>query len=323
MTQPPSQPPTPPPAESTPGTGVPTCYRHPGRETYISCQRCGRPICPDCMNEAAVGFQCPECVAEGRRTQRSARTPYGGALRQGRPLVTMTILAINLVLFLLVQVTGGADSQLVYWLSEHARGVCAASSGGGYFPQATGQQLCDTVGGTWVPGVADGAIWQLVTSMFLQVQILHFAFNMLALYVLGPQLETVLGRARFLALYLLAGLTGSAFVYWLTGVSTPTLGASGAIFGLMAALLVIAHRIGADYQQILMWIGLNVVITVIGAGYISWQGHLGGFVGGLVVSGILAYAPRGTHRTLVQVAGMSALGVAVVAAIALRTLTLV
>ncbi|GAA4124285.1 rhomboid family intramembrane serine protease [Nocardioides fonticola] len=304
-----------------PEIGVPTCYRHPDRETYISCQRCGRPICPDCMTEAAVGFQCPSCVAEGRRTQREARTPYGGRIAGNRAVVTLTLIGLNLAVYVLIFATGGDGSSLINVLAEHARGLCTAANGG-YFPNVGSQALCERgVGGTWTPGVSDGAYWQLLTSQFAHVQPLHLGFNMLALYVLGPQLEAVLGRGRFLALYLLSGFAGSAAVYWLGSEVRPTLGASGAIFGLMAALLIIARRVGADYQQILMWIGLNFLITLVGSSYISWQAHLGGFLGGLVVSAILAYAPR-ERRTAVQAGGLFAVGVVIAIAILARTVVL-
>lgn len=313
---------TPPATPSNPGTGVPTCYRHADRETYISCQRCGRAICPDCMTEAAVGFQCPECVAEGRRTVRQARTPFGGAMPSGRTgLVSMTLLGLNLLVFALVLATGGSASILVDYLSLHARGLCVAD-GGGFYTAVTSSAICDSqTPGTWVPGVGDGALWQLVTSMFLHVQLLHLGFNMLALYVLGPQLEMILGRTRFLALYLLSGLAGSALVYWAAGEQSSTLGASGAIFGLMGALLVIAHKAGGDYQQILLWIGINFVITLAYRGSISWQGHLGGFLGGLALAAILAYAPR-ENRARWQAAGFSAVTIVVVLAILARTVTL-
>ena len=130
----------------------------------------------------------------------------------------------------------------------------------------------------------------MLTSTFTHVEIWHIGFNMLALWVLGPQLELAIGRARFLALYLLSGLAGSALVYWAAPVNQSTLGASGAVFGLMAALLVVAFKVKADYQQILIWIGINAVLTFV-FGF-SWQGHLGGFLGGLAIAGILVYAPR-------------------------------
>ena len=135
----------------------------------------------------------------------------------------------------------------------------------------------------------DGAWWQLVTSTFLHVDVWHIGFNMLALWFLGPQLELAIGRARFLALYLISGLAGSACVYWLSGEQTSTLGASGAVYGLMAALLVIAFKVGGQVQTILMWIGINVVFTFTGG--FSWQGHLGGFVAGAAIMAVLRLLP--------------------------------
>ena len=175
-------------------------------------------------------------------------------------------------------------------------------------------------GGHW-SGVAAGDYYQLLTSMFTHVQVLHIGFNMFALWVLGPQLEIVLGRARYLALYLLSGLAGSAMVYWFSNPTMPTLGASGAIFGLMGALLVLAFKVRADMNQLLMWIGLNVAVTFFGRGTISWQGHLGGFLGGVVLGVIVAYAPR-ERRTAWQVAGFAAVSLLVVLAVAARTAAL-
>jgi membrane associated rhomboid family serine protease len=145
---------------------------------------------------------------------------------------------------------------------------------------------------------------------------------MLALWFLGPQLEAAIGRLRFLALYLLSGLCGSALVFWLAGIHTPTLGASGAIFGLMGGLLLIAIKVRANPSQLLLWIGLNFFITVLGRGFISWQGHLGGFIGGALIGAIIAYAPR-RNRTLWQSAGLGLVGVAVAVACLARAAALV
>jgi membrane associated rhomboid family serine protease len=177
-----------------------------------------------------------------------------------------------------------------------------------------------TPDGSWV-GVAAGDWWQPLTSMFTHVEVLHIGFNMLALWFLGPQLEMVLGRVRFLALYLMSGLVGSAAVYLLSPEYTPTLGASGAIFGLMAALLVIAHKQHADVSQLLIWIGINAGITFFAGANISWQGHVGGFVGGLALAGVLAYSPR-ERRTTWQVAGFAGVAILVALAFALRTAAL-
>lgn len=285
---------------------APVCYRHPSREAHIRCQRCNRPICPECMRPASVGFHCPECVAEGARTTRTGRTAYGG-LRPGNPGITsLVLIAINVAVFVAILATGGAGSALIDQLA--------------LLPTDTRFRLAD---GSIreVTGVAGGAYWQLVTSMFTHVEIWHIGFNMLALYVLGPQLEMVLGRVRFLALYLLSGLAGSLVVYWLAGPNTATLGASGAIFGLMGALLVVALKVRADVSQLLMWIGLNFLITVVFRGFISWQGHLGGFLGGGLLAAILVFAPR-ERRTLFQVLGLVTVGVLILLGVVVRTLSL-
>ena len=144
---------------------------------------------------------------------------------------------------------------------------------------------------------------------------------MLALWILGPQLELAVGRARFLALYLISALAGSTLVYWGAYEYQSTLGASGAIFGLMGALLVVALKLRANPQQILMWIGINFVVTVVGRGFISWQGHLGGFIGGVLVALVLVYAPR-SHRTRWQSLGLGAITLGLVVAVMLRTAVL-
>jgi membrane associated rhomboid family serine protease len=303
------------PTPQTPETGVPTCYRHPGREAHIRCQRCERIICPDCMRPASVGFQCPECVKEGARTTRSGRTAYGGLRPTNASLTSGVLIAINLGVWLALVLTGGFGSRLFDLLALRPNGFCDV---GGGFSQEVPQSACN---GTFVPGVVDGAYWQLVTSMFTHVSVFHIAFNMLALWVLGPQLELAVGRARFLALYFLSGLAGSALVYWAGPEYGGTHGASGAVFGLMAALLIVAVKIRGDVRGIMTWIAINFVITFIVAG-ISWQGHVGGFLGGLAIGAILVFAPRGPRRTAVQVFGLVAVGVLLVVAIAARSAVL-
>ena len=309
--------------EPTAPAGVPTCYRHPDRETYISCQRCGRPICPDCMRDAAVGFQCPHCVAEGARSTRSGRAAYGGK-RSGDPTLTSKVLiGINVAVFVAILATGGAASWLSARLALIPVGRCLLGDSGKYYPLVRDGATCDTVPGTqWLPGVAGGAPWQLITSAFTHEEIWHIGFNMLALWVLGPQLEAALGRTRFLAVYLLSALAGSAAVYWLAGPTSATLGASGAVFGLMGGLLVVAFKVGGDVSQLLTWIGINVLITVVGRGFISWQGHLGGLLGGLLVTAVVVYAPR-ARRTALQAAGLTAVAALLAALVVVRTLTLV
>jgi membrane associated rhomboid family serine protease len=293
------------PTEVRAEQSAPTCYRHSGIEAHVLCQRCGRNICANCMTPASVGFQCPDCVKQGARQTRQARTPYGGLRPSSGGLVTMVLIALNVVVFLLVQVSGGSNGLVLTKVA--------------LIPVGARYLVNDEV--MFVEGVADGAVWQLVTAMFTHVQLWHIGFNLLALYVLGPQLETMLGRSRFLALYLLSGLTGSAFVYWLADEFSVTVGASGAIFGLMAALLVVGLKVRGDVQSLVTLVAINIVITVLGAGFISWQGHLGGFVGGLLLAVALVYAPR-KSRTAWQVAGMTLVGVLLVVAAAARTLAL-
>ena len=300
---------------------APACYRHPERETHVRCQRCERPICPDCMRQAAVGFQCPSCVAEGAKSTRSGRTAYGGTRSSDPSLTSKVLIAVNLAVWLLITATGGRGSA---WLEQFALsplGLCESSGGARYLPGVTEQQCASVAGFDWVAGVATGAPWQLLTSMFTHVDLMHIGFNMLALWFLGPQLEAVVGRARFLALYFLSGLAGSVFVYWLSGVHSSTVGASGAIFGLIGGLLVIAIKARADYSQLLLWLGLNVMITVFGRGFISWQGHLGGLVGGVLVALVLVSAPR-ANRPRWQWLGLGFLAAMLGLGLLVRTVTL-
>ena len=299
---------------STPGTPptgaseqeAPVCYRHTDREAHIRCQRCDRRICPDCMRPAAVGFQCPGCVQEGSRQTRSGRTAYGGR-RSGNPALTSQVLiGINVVVWLAIVSTGWRRSPLVDYLALLPRGGLF-NTGGGQVQQ--------------IDGVADGAAWQLVTSMFTHVELAHIGFNMLALWVLGPQLELALGRTRFLVLYFVSGLAGSAMVMWFAQPYQATLGASGAIFGLMGGLLVVALKVGGDVRGLLTWIGINFVFTFLFIGRISWQGHVGGLVGGMLVAAVLVYAPR-QRRTLWQVAGVVLVVMLVAVASATRVLVL-
>ena len=257
------------------------------------------------MRTAAVGFQCPSCVKEGARSTRSGRTAYGGVRSTNPALTSQVLIALNLAVFLLIQVTGGSHSPWLYHLALlPSRGVAIIEGQ----PQV-------------FEGVAEGAVWQLLTSAFTHLDLWHIGFNMVALWVLGPQLEAVLGRTRFLAVYLLSALSGSVLVYWLSGVGTPTIGASGAIFGLMGALLVVSIKVRANAQPLLLWIGLNFVITVIGRSFISWQGHLGGFLGGMLVAAAFVYAPA-AHRTRWQLAAAASLVVVLALAVVARTAAL-
>ncbi|GAA4705054.1 rhomboid family intramembrane serine protease [Nocardioides conyzicola] len=295
--------------------GVPTCYRHPGRESHIRCQRCERPICPDCMRDAAVGFQCPECVAEGKKSTRSGRTAYGGLRPTNASTTTLVLIGLNVAVWIAILATGAASSRLVDLLALRPSGFCDLQNG--FVQLHVSQAACN---GTWMPGVSDGAYWQLITGAFTHVQLLHIAFNMFALYLFGPQLEIYFGRVRYLALYFISALTGSALVYWAAPEYTPTVGASGAIFGLLGAMLVVSLKIRVNVQGIVVLLAINFLMTAT-ISNISWQGHVGGFVGGVLVAGVLVYAPR-RHRTAYQSAGLVALTVVTLLAIVARTAAL-
>ncbi|MGL5810804.1 MAG: rhomboid family intramembrane serine protease [Nocardioides sp.] len=290
-----------------------SCYRHPGRETYIRCQRCGQPICPDCMHDASVGFHCPSCVREGARSTRQARTTYGGVPSANPALTSLVLIGVNVAVWLAIMATGGNSSRLLDFLAIKLAGYCRGELA---MPEA----VCESAGLPWSPGVAEGAYWEVLTSVFTHVSLLHIAFNMFALYMLGPQLESLIGRVRFLALYLLSGLGGSAAVLWLAGNPfDTTVGASGSIFGLMGGLLITIYKRGGDPRPLLVWILINAAITFTTPS-ISWQGHLGGFVTGLVLAGVLAYAPR-EHRSRVQIAGMVVVGLVLALFILARAAT--
>ena len=286
------------------------CYRHPGTATYIRCQRCGRPICGECMISAAVGFQCPECVSEGAKQTRQNEAPYGGTRSANPSLTTIVLIALNALVWAAITATGGALSRLVDTLALLPVGRClSAADPRSYYPDV-GAQACRLMAdGSWQPGVAEGAYWQLLTNAFTHIELIHIGLNMVMLWFLGPTLERTLGRVRFLAVYLTSALSASVVVMWLSEASTTTLGASGGVFGLIGALLVLAYKVGGDVRSVLIWLGINVVYTFIGPGSISWQGHLGGLLGGLAAMVIVIYAPKaGRSRwQLLGLLGLTAL----------------
>jgi membrane associated rhomboid family serine protease len=267
---------------------VPTCYRHPGRETYVSCTRCDRPICPDCMRDASVGHQCPECVNEGNRSVRQARTVFGGRLG-GKPYATYTLIAINVVLYLIEITNSTFPNRFEMW------GGVAGSSG----------------------GVVNGEWYRLVTGAFLHLTTpVHIIFNMWALWVVGPQLEQVLGRVRYVSLYLLAAVGGNVLLY-LVSPTEAAVGASGAIFGLFGAFFVIGRRLGAPTNGIVTLIVINLVFTFVFPG-IAWEGHVGGLITGSVLAFAFAYAPP-KSRLMIQGGAVAAAVVVFAVAVLLQT----
>nr|MDT0661828.1 rhomboid family intramembrane serine protease [Micromonospora sp. DSM 115978] len=291
-----------------PLTAGPVCYRHPSRETWVRCSRCDRSICPDCMRDAAVGHQCPDCVAEGRRTQRPARTAFGGGVAGREGYVTKALIGLNVFAALIGLLLSGAGSSLAAGLFSDASRLHAI--GGVVGPSVT--VLRDgavalgafPLQGDVYPGVDDGAVYRLLTAMFIHYGILHLLLNMWALWVLGRNLEAVLGPARFLALYLLAGLGGNVAAY-LISPSALAAGASTAVFGLFAAFFIVLRKLKRDTSAVIGVLAINLVLTFTISG-ISIAGHLGGLVVGAASAAVLAYAPR-EHRTLVQAVGSGAI----------------
>ncbi|MFF8309351.1 rhomboid family intramembrane serine protease [Streptomyces lydicus] len=291
------------PQDARGGDGPQGCYRHPDRPTGVRCTRCDRPICPDCMVSASVGFQCQECVRGGSGTGHAPqatvpRTIAGGTIAADPRLVTKILLGLNAAVFLAVLASG---AELVDRL--------------------------DLLGLAFDPnryqlvGVAEGEWYRLVTAMFLHQQIPHIAFNMLSLWWLGPPLEAALGRLRFTALYLISGLGGSALSYLLAAQNQPSLGASGAIFGLLGATAVLLRRLNYDMKPVLILLGLNLAFTFLWPN-IAWQAHVGGLVVGAAVAFGMVHAPR-DRRTVVHVATCVLALLAIGAVVWVRTLQLV
>lgn len=287
---------------------APVCYRHPARETYVRCTRCDRPICPDCMRGASVGHQCPECVAEGRRSQRPARTAFGGGAAGREGYVTKALIAVNVLVALVGAAVAGGGALLGQGLFTSASWVQAV--GGVVGPSVTLTQDNDVVLGAFpafgqvYPGIEDGGVYRLITAMFIHYGLIHLLLNMWALWVLGRNLEAVLGPVRFLALYLLAGLGGNVAAYVISPNSLSA-GASTAIFGLFAAFFIILRKLGRDTSAIIGVLVVNLVLTFT-ISNISIAGHLGGLLTGAMVGAILAYAPR-ARRTVVQAVGAGAI----------------
>lgn len=220
----------------------PTCYRHPDRVTYILCNRCGNNICTECMVPAPVGFQCPDCVRAGRVR----------VVTEFVPRVTYTIIGICVVLQALPLIGINTPNGFIYDFS------------------------------LWPRAVASGQPERTLTSIFLHGGWLHLGMNMYMLLVMGRQLEAVLGRLRYLVLFLLAGMGGSLASYFFNGLDVPSVGASGAIFGLFSAIFMFGRERGLNTQEIAAIVGLNLLIGFIVPG-IDWHAHVGGLVTGAIV----------------------------------------
>ena len=272
----------------------PTCYRHPDRETWVSCVRCGRHACPDCLRSAAVGQQCVECVRGAGRTSRAAKTVFGG--RPSRTaVVTWTLMGVNVLLYLIELAHTSLASD--WWMLGYAQN----------YPGGPAQ------------GVAAGQWYRLITSAFLpgtgSLGILDIAFNMWALYIVGPGLEQVLGRVRFLAVYLLSAVGGSVLFYYLVPPNQSALGASGAIFGLFGAWFVVSRRLHLDSRGIIMLIGINLALSLVYRSTIAWQDHVGGLITGAVITAAYVYAPRKSQAAVQLIATVAVIVILAVAVV--------
>jgi len=226
------------------------------------------------MTSASVGFQCPNCVQEGLASVRQPVTAAGAPTAQSTPYVAYALIAMNLAVF----------------GYEFLIGIDQAANTWGMYP----------------PAVASGEIYRLLTSAFLHGSLLHIGFNMFVLFSIGPQVERALGHVRFAVLYLLAALGGAVASYVFSPENTVSVGASGAIFGLMGALVIAGPRIGYDVRQVLILIAINIAIGFAPGGGIDWRAHLGGLVTGAAVAAVFVYAPKNS-QVLWQILGALAI----------------
>jgi len=261
------------------------CYRHPDRETYISCSDCGRPICTECMTPAPVGQRCPEHSGQPQGVRRVAKGARRNPFEGTTALVTKGLIALNVLIYVITAVQGNGIN----------------SPGGSLFAK-------------WVlygPAVANGDWWRLITSAFLHANLIHIAFNMYFLWFVGSAVESALGRGRFIAVYLISGLAGSAGALVFPPTS-PTVGASGALFGLLGAALVLERQrsyvLGGSAAALIL---INLILSF-SLSNISVGGHIGGLIGGILCALVLSRFGRGhaayTRVGLWGVAGLCGVG---------------
>jgi membrane associated rhomboid family serine protease len=281
------------PADSS---AVPTCFRHPGRETYVSCVRCGRPACPDCLRSAAVGQQCVECVRAGHQGTSRASGVFGGNVAR-TAVVTWALVGINVVLYLIEWARPGiADNVAMLGLGS-----------------PTGRPP--------LSGVAAGQWYRLITSAFFPPAGLNslgpfdVIFNMWALVLVGPALERTLGHGRYLTVYLVSAVGGSVAYYYLAPSNQLALGASGAIFGLLGAWFVVARRLRLDSRWLVTVVVLNLAFDLLLRSQIAWQAHVGGLLTGGILTAAFAYAPRRQRGVLQAGAAVVLLGVLAIAVV--------
>ena len=242
------------------------CYRHPNRETYVSCSECGRPICAECMTPAPVGQRCPEHSGKPQGVRSVAYGARRRAYEGGGAVVTKTLIGLNVLVYLITAVQGNGLN----------------NPGGSLFLR-------------WLlygPAVANGDWWRLITAAFLHASILHIGFNMYFLWFAGAPVEAALGRGRFLLVYVVSGLAGSAGAL-VVDPRVPTVGASGAIFGILGAALVLERQ--RNYVLGGSALGLIVINLILSFALsnISYGGHIGGLIGGILCTLVLSKFGRG------------------------------
>jgi membrane associated rhomboid family serine protease len=265
-----SQPPAAGPDFTAPG--FVGCYRHPDRQTGISCQRCHKPICGECMNAASVGFQCPKCVARGRDSVRAPKTAFGATMRSGSGgTATKIVMGVLGALYLLNLVSGGLVLNLLAMSNSAIYG---------------------------------GQFWRLLTYGFTSIGLFGVLMNLLVLWLAGRAMEEQLGGWRFVALYIAAGLGGATLFFVLGPPTLAAVGASSAVVGLLSANAIVKLKGREDIRPDIGLLVLLVLYSIlIGFSSFGWIGLIGGIAVGALVGAILAYAPR-ERRTPVQVVGL-------------------
>jgi membrane associated rhomboid family serine protease len=273
-----------------------TCYRHPNRETGVSCSNCGRPICPECMTSTPVGMRCPDCASQKTKVRAGAAAVQRG----GEPTATYALLAINVIAFLAGFLGGAGGTDEI----NLEAGICANAIGDGGICQIDRTAIFSE----------GGDVWRIVSGAFLHASLFHLLLNMFALYILGTLIEPAIGTLRFVGIYFAALFAGSFGALLMSDSNIVTVGASGAIFGLMAAAFVIARHRGIDQiaSQIGLFLVLNLVFTFSVPG-ISIGGHIGGLVAGGLAALLVSYGERragGSEAKLVEAGGIALIVVA-------------
>jgi membrane associated rhomboid family serine protease len=295
--------------------GIEHCYRHPSEQTGVHCTRCGRPICPACMIEAPVGYQCPECVAEARREFRKGPGRRIAVANAKSVSATKVLLGLIVGVFIAEIVVAGPGSLAVGPSSRQLYDMGGATAF--FFEPAGG-------GFRLLPGIATGQYWRLVSSMFLHIGMIHLAFNAYALWLFGTALETELGRIRFLLIYLTTGIFASAASYAFGSAGAVGAGASGAIFGIFGAVFAYNYRrrasalAAARLQQMVRLIVINAFLAL-ALQFIDWRAHLGGLVAGVAAGYVAEGWGNLAKRRWILVFGFAGILLAAAGLVAWRT----